>query len=303
MDSLTLELEVNISKEVMSMERKKEKSMSYDLWLQFKKNKMALMGLAIVLLFILLAIFAPLVAPYNPAQQDLINRFQGPSSEHIFGTDNFGRDVFSNVVYGARISLFIGVFATVISVILGTAIGAIAGYFGGRIDNVLMRIIDIFLSIPSLVLAIAISAALGNGIYNLILAVSLAGVTSYARIVRASVLSVKEQEFVEAARVGGASDGRLIFRHILPNCTGPIIVQATLGVGTAILSAASLSFIGLGVQPPTPEWGGMLSAGRPYIRDNPHITFFPGLAIALTIFSLNLLGDGLRDAFDPKERS
>lgn len=284
------------------MNRKKENSMTYDLWLQFKKNKMALLGLVIVLLFVLVAVFAPLIAPYDPAQQDLANRFSPPSIHHFFGTDNFGRDVFSNVVYGARISIFIGLLATLISVVLGTLIGAIAGFFGGRIDNLLMRIVDIFLSIPSLVLAIAISAALGKGIFNLILAVSLAGVTSYARIVRGSVLSVKEQEFVEAARVGGASDFRLIFRHILPNCTGPIIVQATLGVGTAILSAASLSFIGLGVQPPTPEWGGMLASGRPYIRDNPHITLFPGLAIALTIFSLNLLGDGLRDAFDPKER-
>lgn len=280
----------------------KRYSMSKDLWNQYKKNKMAIIGLVVICIFILMAVFAPIITPYKPEAQDLMNRFQAPSSKHLFGTDNFGRDVFSNVVYGARISLFIGLFATTISVILGTLIGAISGYFGGRIDNIIMRIVDVFLSIPSLVLAIAISAALGSGMFNLILAVSLAGVTSYARIVRGTVLSVKEQEFVEAARVGGAKDIRLIFRHILPNCTGPIIVQATLGVGTAILAAASLSFIGLGVQPPTPEWGGMLSNGRPYIRDNPHMTLFPGLAIALTIFSLNLLGDGLRDAFDPKQR-
>ena len=206
------------------------------------------------------------------------------------------------MVYGARISLFIGLVATIISVIIGTIIGAVAGFFGGGVDNVLMRLVDIILSIPSLILAIAISAVLGTGIRNLILAVSLSSITNYARIVRASVLSVKEQEYVEAAKIGGASNFRLIFRHILPNCTGPIIVQATLGVGTAILQAASLSFIGLGVQPPTPEWGGMLSQGRSYIRDYPHMTIFPGLAIALTIFSLNLFGDGLSDTLDVKQR-
>ncbi|MCD1147392.1 ABC transporter permease [Peptoniphilus sp. KCTC 25270] len=282
-------------------ERKKSSRLG-DFWKQFKKNKMAVFGSVVILLFVIVAIFASVIAPYAPEAQDLMNRFQSPSSEHFFGTDNFGRDVFSNVIYGARISLFIGLFATAISVFFGTIIGAVAGYFGGRVDNFIMRIVDIFLSIPSLVLAIAISAALGTGMFNLVLAVSLAGVTSYARIVRGSVLSVKEQEYIEAARIGGAKDLRLIFRHILPNCLGPIIVQATLGVGTAILSAASLSFIGLGVQPPTPEWGGMLASGRPYIRDYSHMTLFPGLAIALTIFCLNLLGDGLRDAFDPKQR-
>lgn len=271
--------------------------------MRFVKNKMAVLGLLILALLVIMAIFAPVIATHVPEKQDLANRLALPSAAHFFGTDNFGRDIFSNVVYGARISLFIGLAATTISVVIGTIIGAVAGFFGGQVDNVIMRIVDVFLSIPSLILAIAISAVLGNGIRNLILAVSLSGITGYARIVRASVLSVKEQEYVEAAQIGGAGNLRLIFRHILPNCTGPIIVQATLGVGTAILQAASLSFIGLGVQPPTPEWGGMLSAGRDYIRDFPHLTLFPGLAIALTIFSLNLFGDGLRDTLDPKERS
>lgn len=268
----------------------------------FYKNKMAVAGFIIILAMVIVAVFAPLIATQAPEAQDLAARFQSPSAAHFFGTDNFGRDIFSNVVYGARISLFIGLVATIISVIIGTIIGAVAGFFGGAVDNLMMRLVDIILSIPSLILAIAISAVLGTGIRNLILAVSLSSITNYARIVRASVLSVKEQEYVEAAKIGGASNFRLIFRHILPNCTGPIIVQATLGVGTAILQAASLSFIGLGVQPPTPEWGGMLSQGRSYIRDYPHMTIFPGLAIALTIFSLNLFGDGLSDTLDVKQR-
>lgn len=282
------------------MEQKQ--SQTKDLLRIFYKNKMAVMGFIIILAMVIIAVFAPLIATQAPEAQDLAMRFQSPSAEHFFGTDNFGRDIFSNVVYGARISLFIGLVATIISVIIGTIIGAVAGFFGGGVDNVLMRLVDIILSIPSLILAIAISAVLGTGIRNLILAVSLSSITNYARIVRASVLSVKEQEYVEAAKIGGASNFRLIFRHILPNCTGPIIVQATLGVGTAILQAASLSFIGLGVQPPTPEWGGMLSQGRSYIRDYPHMTIFPGLAIALTIFSLNLFGDGLSDTLDVKQR-
>ena len=279
-----------------------KQSRFYDLLRLFKKNKMAVMGFFIIAVMIAVAIFAPLIATQVPYEQNLANRFQSPSSQHFFGTDNFGRDIFSNVVYGARISLFIGFLATILSVIFGTVIGAVAGFFGGGVDNVLMRLVDIILSIPSLILAIAISTVLGTGIRNLILAVSLSGITNYARIVRASVLSVKEQEYVEAAKIGGASNFRLIFRHILPNCLGPIIVQATLGVGTSILQAASLSFIGLGVQPPTPEWGGMLSQGRSYIQDYPHMTIFPGLAIALTIFSLNLFGDGLRDALDATQR-
>ena len=268
----------------------------------FYKNKMAVAGFIIILAMVIIAVFAPLIATQAPEAQDLAARFQSPSAAHFFGTDNFGRDIFSNVVYGARISLFIGLVATIISVIIGTIIGAVAGFFGGAVDNLMMRLVDIILSIPSLIVAIAISAVLGTGIRNLILAVSLSSITNHARIVRASVLSVKEQEYVEAAKIGGASNFRLIFRHILPNCTGPIIVQATLGVGTAILQAASLSFIGLGVQPPTPEWGGMLSQGRSYIRDYPHMTIFPGLAIALTIFSLNLFGDGLSDTLDVKQR-
>ncbi len=278
-------------------------SPSQDLWKEFKKNKLAVVGLGVLLVFVAMAIFAPIVATYDPTKQDLTQRFLKPSATHLFGTDNFGRDVFSNVVYGARISLTVGIVSTLISAVFGIFIGALAGYYGGTLDNIVMRIVDIFMSIPSLILAIAISAALGQGLYNLILAVSIGGITSFARIVRGSVPSAKEQEYVEAAKVSGAGDFRIIFKLILPNITGPMIVQATFGVGTSILVAASLSFIGLGVQPPTPEWGSMLAGGRPFIRDNPHITLFPGLAIAIVILCLNLMGDGLRDAFDPKQRS
>lgn len=273
-----------------------------DFWKQFKKNKSAVLGLVIISLFIILALFPKQIATFDYAKVDLVNQFKTPNNVNYFGTDEFGRDLFSRVVYGARISLLIGLGSTLISLVIGVVLGSLSGYYGKTIDNILMRLMDIILAIPQLVLAIAISAALGNGMRNLMLAVSLASIPRYARITRASVLSEKEKEYIEAARVTGASDLKIIVKHILPNCMGPLIVQSTLGVGTSILSAASLSFIGMGIQPPEPEWGSMLSTGRAYIRDYPHVTLFPGLAIAITIFALNVLGDGLRDAFDPKQR-
>lgn len=270
---------------------------------RFAKNRLAVLGLIILIILGICALFPDFIAPFDYAAQDLTNRFVKPNSTYLFGTDDFGRDVFSRVVHGARISILIGFGSTAIALLIGVLFGSFAGYFGGTYDNVMMRIMDIILSIPSLVLAIAISAALGNGMKNLMFAVSIAAVPGYARVVRSSVIGEKNKEYVEAARLSGSSDIKIIISEILPNCIGPIIVQATLGVGTAILSAASLSFIGMGIQPPAPEWGSMLSAGRAYIRDYPHITLFPGLAIAITIFSLNVVGDGLRDAFDPKQRS
>lgn len=269
---------------------------------QYKKNKLAVFGLILLLVMILACVFAPLLTPYNYGAQSLPDRFQGPSSSHLFGTDEFGRDIFTRILYGGRISFFVGLGSTLVSLVLGSILGALAGFFEGWLDAFIMRIMDIFLSIPQLVLAIAIAAALGGGIGNVVLAVSLSSLPRYARIMRGSVLSVKAQEYIEAARTTGASQGRILFAHILPNCLGPIIVQATIGVGVAILSAASLSFVGVGIAPPTPEWGGMLSTGRTYIRDYPHLTLFPGLAIALSIFALNVVGDGIRDAFDPKQR-
>lgn len=278
----------------------KKKSQLLEVWKRLKKNKLALVGLAIIILLFLTAVFANVIAPYNYAKQDLQSAFQFPSSKHIFGTDEFGRDIFSRIVYGSRISLEVGFIAVSISVIIGGVLGAIAGYYGGKVDNLIMRVMDVLLAIPQILLAISIVAALGPGLVNLMIAVGISSIPGYARIVRASVLSIKDQEFVEAARAVGSSDLRIIFKHIIPNVLAPIIVQATLGVAIAILTAAGLSFIGLGIQPPTPEWGSMLSGGRGYIRDYWYMTMFPGLAIVITIFALNVLGDGLRDALDPR---
>lgn len=277
-----------------------KKSNFLDVWIRLKKNKMAMVGLILIVILIITAIFADVIAPYSYEEQDLLNMFQTPTQEHIFGTDEFGRDIFSRVVYGSRISLIVGFVAVSISLIIGGIIGALAGYYGGILESVLMRCMDILLAIPQILLAIAIVAALGPSIVNLMIAVGISSIPGYARLVRASVLTIREQEFIEAAKASGSSDIRIIAKHILPNCMAPIIVQATIGVAIAILTAAGLSFIGLGIQPPTPEWGSMLSGGRSYIRDFPHMTLFPGLAIMITIFALNLLGDGLRDALDPK---
>ena len=265
-----------------------------------KRNKLAMVGLVIIIFLILIAIFADQIAPYSYAEQDLKNQFQLPSAKHWFGTDDLGRDIFSRVVYGSRVSLKVGFISVSISLILGVTLGALTGYYGGKVDILLMRVIDILQAVPDTLLAIAIMAALGPGLTNLMMAVGIASIPSYARLVRSSVLSIRDMEFIEAAKANGSSDFRIIFKHIIPNCMAPIIVQATLGVAYAIINAAGLSFIGLGLEPPTPEWGAMLSGGRAYIRDYVHMTLFPGLAIVTTIFALNVLGDGLRDALDPK---
>ncbi|MBS7527657.1 ABC transporter permease [Fusibacter paucivorans] len=266
----------------------------------FAKNRLAVIGLIVLILLALVAIFSNQIAPYGEDEQNLRNTLQTPSAEHIMGTDNLGRDVFSRIVYGSRISLVVGFISVGIGLAIGGGLGAIAGYFGGRSDNIIMRVFDMMMAIPSMILAIAICAALGPGMLNTMIAVGFSTVPNYARVVRSAVLTVKQQEFIEAAHATGSSNVRIILKHILPNCLAPIIVQASLGVAGAILSAASMSFIGLGVQPPTAEWGGMLSAGRTYVRNQPHLVLFPGIAIMMTIFSLNLVGDGLRDALDPR---
>ena len=271
-----------------------------EVWHRMKKSPMAVIGLALIVVLFVMALFADVIAPFTYSKQNLMHAFEPPSAQYIFGTDEFGRDIFSRIVYGARISLQVGFIAVGISMFIGGFLGALAGYYGGKIDNVIMRIMDVLLSIPSILLAIAIAASLGPGLFNLMIAVGISAIPNYARIVRGSVLSIRGQEFVEAAKAVGSSDLRIIFKHIIPNCTAPIIVQATLGVATAILTAAGLSFIGLGIQPPIPEWGAMLSSGRSYIRDYPYMTLFPGLAIMITILALNFVGDGLRDALDPK---
>ncbi|MDF2675032.1 MAG: peptide transporter permease [Clostridiales bacterium] len=280
--------------------KKKKSSQLIEIWKRLKKNKLALVGLSIIIILVLVAIFADFIAPYPYAKQNLQATFQFPSSKHFFGTDEFGRDIFSRIIYGSRISFEVGFIAVSIAVVVGGILGAMAGYYGGKLDNLIMRSMDMLLAIPQILLAISIVAALGPGLANLMIAVGISSIPGYSRIVRASVLSIKDQEFVEAARAAGSSNTRIIFKHIIPNVLAPIIVQATLGVALAILTAAGLSFIGLGIQPPTPEWGSMLSGGRGYIRDYWYMTMFPGLAIVVTIFALNVLGDGLRDALDPR---
>ena len=266
---------------------------------RLSKSPLAMFGLAVILLLIFCAIFADVLAPYDFAKQDLAHNFETPSAEHWLGTDEFGRDMFLRMLWGIRYSLFMGMAGIAFSTLLGGLIGAVAGYYK-RLDNVLMRAMDVLLAIPSMLLATAIVAALGPGLVNVLIAISIAYVPTFARTLRASVLTIKEQEFIEAARSVGADNPRIIMRYIVPNSLAPLIVQSTLGVAGAILSIAGLSFLGLGIQPPTPEWGSMLSNARTYIRDAWHITMIPGAGIMLTILALNLVGDGLRDALDPK---
>lgn len=271
-----------------------------DVWVRLRRNKGAMFALGMLVLLVLCAIFADFIAPYPYELQDYSATFQFPNAKHWLGTDNFGRDILSRIIHGSRVSLLVGFSSIITAIIFGGILGAISGYYGGKIDNVLMRAMDILMAIPGMLLAISLAAALKPGLMNLVIAIAIADIPGYARVVRASVLTIKDQEFIEAAQCIGGSDPHIIFKHILPNCLAPIIVQATLGMAGAILSAASLSFLGLGIQPPTPEWGSMLSASRQYIRQYWHMATFPGLAIMITIFSLNVLGDGLRDALDPR---
>lgn len=282
------------------MRKKKEKIVKSNAWHRFKKNRLAVVGLVVIVLFIIMAVFAPLISPYDYAKQDLTSTYQTPNSKHLLGTDNLGRDMLSRIMYGARISLVIGFSSVLVSLILGGILGCIAGFYGGKTDTVIMRIMDMMLAIPSVLLAIVIAAVLGTGVFNLILAIGISSIPSYARIVRATILSVRNQEYVEAARLSGCSDFRLIYRHIVPNILSPVIVQTTLSLGLAILNASGLSFLGLGVQAPKPEWGSMLASSRGDMRLYPYLVIFPGIAIVLVVLSLNMVGDGLRDALDPR---
>ena len=281
---------------------KKTRSSSFwsDAWRRLRKNKSAMIALAVLAVMVFCAIFAPIISPYSPTEQNWDDAFQMPSFQHLLGTDNFGRDILSRIIYGSRISLLVGVSSIVTAIIAGGLLGAVSGYYGGRVDNLMMRTMDILMAIPGMLLAISLAAAMKPGLLSLVIAIAVAEVPGYARVVRASVLTIKDQEYIEAAESIGASDARIILRHIIPNCMAPIIVQATLGMAGAILSAASMSFLGLGIQPPTPEWGSMLSAAKDYITSYWHMAAFPGIAIMITIFSLNALGDGLRDALDPR---
>jgi len=287
---------------VTPKKKNKKRSQWAEVWRRLKKNKMAMLGLIILTILVLTAAFADFIADYDEVvvNMDLPNKLKAPSAEHWFGTDEFGRDILARMIWGARVSLTVGMLAVGVAIIIGGTLGAIAGYYGGKLDNIIMRVMDIFLAIPSILLAIAIVSALDPSLMNLMIAIGISSVPKYARIVRASVLSIRDQEFIEAAKAIGAKDIRIILKHIIPNALAPVIVQGTLGVASAILSTAGLSFIGLGIQPPAPEWGAMLATGRPYLRYAWHVTTFPGLAIMITILALNLVGDGLRDALDPR---
>lgn len=274
-----------------------------DFWRVFRKNKSALAGTVIVIFFIFIAVFAGLVAPQGINNQNMNIRLQPPSAAHWFGTDDFGRDIFSRVIFGARLSLRVGFFSVIGSIIVGTFLGILAGYFGKAVDVIISRIFDILLAFPSILLAIAIVAILGPSLSNALLAIAIVNVPTFGRLVRARVLTIKEEEYIVAARSIGMGDRRIIFHHILPNSLAPIIVQGTLNIATAILEAAGLGFLGMGAQAPQPEWGKMLSDSREFIQNAPWTVIFPGLAIILVVVGFNLVGDGLRDALDPRMKN
>ena len=287
---------------------KKQRSLWQEAWRRFRKNRMAMAGLVFLSILVIIAVVTLVIdlvtqnEIYNNyvINQDLVSRLQGPSAAHPFGQDEFGRDMLLRMLWGTRYSLFMGSLAIIFSLCVGGVLGAISGFYGKLTDSVIMRIMDVLLAIPSMLLATAIVAALGTSLVNVLIAIGISYIPTFARTVRASVLTVKDQDYIEAARSIGCNDGEIIFKYIIPNAMAPIIVQATLGLAGAILSIAGLSFLGLGIQPPTPEWGAMLSNARVYMRDAWHVTVIPGLGIMLTILSLNLMGDGLRDALDPR---
>jgi peptide/nickel transport system permease protein len=264
------------------------------------RNALAKTGLVVIAIYLIVAFLGPFFVPFDPLEPDLPNTLKAPSFEHFFGTDEFGRDIFSRIIMGARISLFVGVATVVISFVLGTLLGAAAGYCGGKTDSIIMRIMDIKLSFPDILLAIVVVTILGPGLQNVVIAVGVQSTPMFARMIRSTVLSVKESDYVLAARGLGANNMRILFKHVLPNCMAPMIVLGTLRIGTAIITASGLSFLGLGAQPPIPEWGAMLASGRNYLRAASWVSTIPGLAIMAVVFGFNVLGDGLRDAMDPR---
>src|SRR6056297_417349 len=289
------------------MAEEKLKEYGSNPWLEagrrLMKSRIGVLGIVFIGILVLVAIFAPVIAPHDPLEQNIMTRYQAPSSEHLLGTDEMGRDILSRIIYGSRISLQVGLFSIGIALVTGVFLGLIAGYYGGVLDMVIMRIMDIMLAFPAILLAIAIVAILGPQLRNAMLAIGVINIPRFARVVRSSAISIKESEYILAAKMMGASDVRIIFFHLLPNAMAPLIVQTTLSIATAILEAAALSFLGLGAQPPTPEWGAMLSDARSSLQRAPWVATFPGIAIILGVLGFNLLGDGLRDALDPKMKN
>lgn len=274
------------------------------IWFRFKKNKLAILGMVVIGILLVLCLCSSLYIDYADVyKQRMTQRFQGPGSAHWFGTDQFGRDLFARIMYGGRISLLAGLVTVGIALVLGILVGGTAGYFGGRVENVLMRICDVFMAVPQMLLAMAVVAALGQGTIKMLVALSVAQFPRYARTIRASILTLRNQEYVEAAKCCGTSSARIIIKHIIPNGLGPVVVQATLGLGTTILSIASLGFLGIGVASPTPEWGTILSENRTNIRYYPYLGLIPGFFIAISVMCLNFIGDGLRDALDPRTKN
>ena len=278
----------------------KPKKAKKNLWRKLKKNKAALVGLGILIVYAVIFVFGPWLAPYDPFEIDLTNKLLGPNMEHLMGTDDKGRDILSRILSGAYLTMGVGICAVLFGCIIGVTIGLIAGYYGGIIDSIISRIMDVMLAFPGILLALAIVSALGTSLVNVTIAVGFFSIPMFARIVRGSTMEVKKLEYIDAVRTLGANDVIIIGRHILPNILSPIIIQASMRLATAILSAAGLSFLGLGAQPPSPEWGAMLSTGRDFLFNAPHIALFPGLMISVLVLGLNLLGDGLRDALDPR---
>ena len=278
----------------------KPSSPGREAWLRLKRNRLAVVGMIVLGLLVLIAIFAKWLAPYDYAAQNYDAILLKPCAGHPFGTDDLGRDIFSRVIYGTQISFPIGFLCVAVAYTFGGILGAIAAYFGGKTDMIIMRVMDVFQSIPPMLMAIAVAASLGTGVVNLVLAISISTLPARSRIVRSAILSVKNSDYVESARAIGASSTRQLLKYMLPNALGPILTNMTFSIATAILTVSSLSYLGLGIAPPTPEWGAMLSAGRSLIRLAPHVLIFPGVAIMITVLALNLFGDGLRDALDPR---
>lgn len=279
--------------------KKKKTSQAMEIWKRLQRNRMAMVGFCTLILILLLSLFGPLLSPYDYAAQNFSDRLLFPCASHIFGTDNFGRDILTRILVGGRYTLFITFVCITSAAVMGSALGLMAAFYP-RLDNIIMRLVDILMGIPTMLMCVSIVAALGSNMKNMMIALAVTQSPEFARIMRAQVLTIKDREFMEAARSIGCSNTRIIFHHIIPNALAPIIVQYTLGAVSVILMSASLSFVGMGVQPPTPEWGLMISAGRDYLRDYWHIAIIPGLAIVVTAFALNMLGDGLRDALDPR---